>query len=134
MRNIMNIHVVLDESREVNGVNASACMIMFHGYVESELFTGKICPGGVDTQLQNSGEVRSLSARYILTGTDYTGATCSIFIENNGVVADDGIVTTPRIITDSVALAWLETARLVGHVVSEKTGICIVIEEEEQNE
>ncbi|HCE74419.1 MAG TPA: hypothetical protein DEP67_08350, partial [Lachnospiraceae bacterium] len=56
-------------------------------------------------------------ARYIMRGTDLSGRPCSIFIENNGMAAEDGrIRTVPRILTDSDALSYLETAELRGSV------------------
>jgi hypothetical protein len=59
-------------------------MILFHGDADCDNFHGKVLPGGVDTQVQYQGEKRSLSARYILEGTDIDGCSCRIFVENEG--------------------------------------------------
>lgn len=124
MQEILCLKIEFDESLEVHGQNGRARMICFHGEAESRLFRGKVMPGGVDTQIRGIGEVNRVSARYILAGKDYTGEDCRIFIENNGVDPENGesIQTQPRIITDSVALSWLENADLNG-TVSEINGI-----------
>ena len=48
-------------------------MIRFHGKVDSEIFEVEKQPGRVDTQKQIGNEPRTLSARYVLEGTDKTG-------------------------------------------------------------
>ena len=129
MREIMAIDVILDECLEVEGQGGKACMILFHGTCDCGLFHGRILPGGADTQKEKSGELRTLSARYILEGTDAEGNACRIFIENNGAVQKDGQITTkPLIYTDSKALAWLEQADLTGHVQPAEHGVRIGFE------
>ncbi len=116
---LFRIHVYLDEVNTVKSEKAEAAMILFHGKTESEFFKGEIINGGVDTQTQEEGKNRTLSARYILKGIDKDNELCSIFIENNGIIEKNGeIKTVPRIITDSKALKWLEDTPLRGSVAS----------------
>lgn len=128
-KEILTIEVVIDACEEVKGKTGEAAMILFSGSVDCEAFKGKILPGGVDTQKEWNGENRSLSARYILEGMDYTGNPCRIFIENNGVVdPKKGLeYTIPRILTDSDALAYLEKEELIGTITPSEQGITIHI-------
>lgn len=117
MEEIFKVHVVLDEVISVDGRNAQATMILFHGTFSGPCGEGRILPGGVDTQIQKNGEIRTLSARYILEGTDEAGKTYRLFVENNGICPpDQPIVTTPVIYTDYEPLQWLEEAELTGTV------------------
>lgn len=122
MREVLTIDVKLTGFHEVKGGAGAACMITFDGTASGPFFSGKILPGGVDTQKEYYGEPRSLSARYILEGTDDKGEKCSVFVENNGTVGKDGIRTVPKIFTDSVSLRWLETAQLSGTVEDAEPG------------
>ena len=74
-----------------------------------------VMPGGVDTQRMVNGHL-TLSARYMLEGTDADGNACRVFTENTGATDDPAppMTTTPVIFTDSPALQWLETAVLRG--------------------
>ena len=128
-KEILTIEVVIDACEEVKGKTGEAAMILFSGSVDCEAFKGKILPGGVDTQKEWNGENRSLSARYILEGMDYTGNPCRIFIENNGVMdPQKGLeYTIPRILTDSDALAYLEKEELIGTITPSEQGITIHI-------
>lgn len=84
--------------------------IHFEGNCDNEYFKGHVLAHGVDTQIITPGKFTSLSARYILSGYDYTGVKTNIFIENNGYIDSLNIMhTKPKIYTDSVALKWLET-------------------------
>lgn len=126
MKEIMRIHVILDSLEEVHGHRGSVVFIPFHGTAEGPCFNGSVLPGGVDTQIQPEGMQKTLSARYILEGTDSSGTPCRIFIENNGTVPVSGTLhTVPRIITDSKELAWLEDAKLSGTVSPENEGVLI---------
>jgi hypothetical protein len=84
-------------------------MIPFAGTVGGPLFTGIIEPCGVDTQVTNAADVRHMSARYMLTGKDYTGADCHIYVENNGWFTDGARprpwYSVPTLMTDSPSLA-----------------------------
>ena len=125
---VLTIDIIVTGMNEVKGTTGEACMILFEGNVDCKNFKGKVLPGGVDTQKQWYGESRSLSARYIIQGEDFTGEACSIFIENNGAFEMDGsIVTHPRILTNSKALAYLETADLTGTVTGTPKGVMIHI-------
>ena len=50
----------------------------------------------------------------MLTGNDFTGDSCSIFIENNAV--EGSAYSQPKIFTDSKNLAFLNTAELIGYL------------------
>ena len=124
---VLEIQVDIDDSIEVRGSNGSATMIRFHGKADCENFKGEILPGGVDTQKQIGNEPRTLSARYVLEGTDNTGTFCHIFIENNGTMSGGEMKTKPIILTDSAALKWLETADLYGTIGMRAGGVLISI-------
>lgn len=124
MKELLCLSIRIDQYIEMQGNTGRVRMICFHGEVKSELFEGKVMPGGVDTQIKEHGKDNYLSARYVLEGADYTGKSCRIFIENNGWDLENGdpIQTYPKILTDSAALAWLEEASLCG-TVRETDGI-----------
>ena len=126
---ILTIDVILDKFLEVKGGAGEACMILFHGSSDCANFKGTILPGGVDTQKQEKGKERTLSARYILEGKDCDGKDCHIFIENNGQILPDAgnepIHTKPLIYTDSEALKWMETADISGTVTGTEKGVLI---------
>lgn len=128
MREILRVDVILDQVQEVQGAGAKITMISFHGNFECELGTGKVLPGGVDTQIQRVGENNVLSARYILEGRDEKGGLFHIFIENNGVCKDgDPITTRPVVYTDAKALQWMEKEQLIGIVEGVENGVQIKI-------
>lgn len=126
---ILTIDVILDEVIEVKGGAGEAAMILFHGTSDCDNFKGTILPGGVDTQKQEKGKERTLSARYILEGKDCDGKDCQIFIENNGLIlpgtGPGPIHTKPLIYTDSEALRWMETADIEGTVTGTEKGVLI---------
>lgn len=116
----MTIHVILDQTQSVQGAGGQAVMILFHGTFTCSLGSGKVLPGGVDTQIGRLGQERTLSARYILEGQDRENRTFHIFVENNGVCGKNGgIKTTPVIITDAEELQWMEREKLTGTVESD---------------
>lgn len=115
MEEVLQVTVRLEETGEVEGTTGSVRMIAFTGEADGPYFKGKILPHGVDTQKAADGSLQ-LSARYMLEGTDCTGAPCRLFIENNGFENRRGIRTTPQVYTDSQALAWMEKAALTGSV------------------
>ena len=124
---VLCIHVVIDGTYTVKGHDRTANIVLFHGYADCANFCGQILPGAADTQYCG-GQGFTLSARYILEGTDSDGEGCRIFIENNGRMDDEGnIVTKPVVITDSKALSWLCTADLYGTVNDEDGGVRIDI-------
>ena len=123
---VLSIEVDIDESYSVTGGNGNATMIRFHGKSECENFKGEVLPGGVDTQKEIGGNARTLSARYILEGTDYKGNHCHIFIENNGIMEPGKEMRTkPIILTDSTHLKWMETADLYGTITGRAGGVLI---------
>lgn len=113
-KEVLTIKIDITGSNEVKGKTGTAVMISFNGTADCELFHGKTGSEGIDTQMEWYGSVRTLSARYVLEGIDYTGKECHIFVENNGEIIDGVITTAPKIFTDSEALAFLETAKLQG--------------------
>ena len=115
---VFDFHVVThpEQISEMVTVNGKVKIIPFDGFVESELFTGKILPGGADVQITNTAGVRHMHACYMFEGTDYTGTPCKIFVDNNGYFMRDcapkPFETTPTIMTDSKALEdYLHCAR-----------------------
>ena len=105
MKIFLRISVALDGHYEVrNEDGEDRTMLLFHGTADGDFFHGEILPGGVDTQVQKKGELRRLSARYILSGEDFNGDACRIF------------KTCPQLFTDSKALQFLEKMKLTGTV------------------
>ncbi len=119
MQEALLIDVILDQIETVKGAIGEATMIFFHGTFSCEAGTGRVLPGGVDTQIQKQGEKRRLSARYILEGTCKDGGLFRIFVENNGVCKEGLPLTTcPVIYTDREELQWMEREKLTGVVES----------------
>lgn len=133
MKELFKIHIDLQDTFEVQGNKGTAKMLLFNGSVTSELFTGIVLPGAVDTQIKKSGEKNTLSARYILDGVDSCEQRCQIFIQNDGIDLEDGecIKTTPFLLTNSENLKWIETLNVKGEVLGEKEGVVIRLYVEE---
>lgn len=112
---VLTISVQITGQDRVTGAAGDAGMVYFTGDADGEDFKGRILPGGVDTQRNIGGRI-TVSARYMLEGTDGDGTPCHIFIENNGEIdpSDGTARTVPTVVTDSPRLQWLETARLSG--------------------
>ncbi len=124
---VLQIEVSLDAFNTVKGQNGEATMILFHGNFSSDYGCGVVLPGGVDTQVEYKGQCRKLSARYILQGTDKAGKVFNIFVENNGECGGDmPFITTPKVLTDSSELAFLEKASLCGEVHSAGEGKVLI--------
>lgn len=130
---VLTVHVATDHPIYLeNGLGDSVFMIPFTGHATGKYFEGTVLPGGVDTQIMGRfGDRHTLSARYMLHGTDHTGKECDIYIENNGEIdpklTDVLFRTTPRIITNSEALAFLNNGLLAGEGVPSDTGVEIRI-------
>ncbi|OWA35815.1 hypothetical protein B9G55_07960 [Saccharibacillus sp. O16] len=130
---VLTVHVAIKTSIHLeNSLGDSVVMIPFDGHAEGKYFTGKVQEGGVDTQIiGRHGDRHSLSARYMLHGTDHTGQECDLFIENNGEIdpklTDVLFRTTPRIITNSQALAFLNNSLLAGEGLPSASGVEIRI-------
>lgn len=124
-REVLNIRVLCTGTESVTGCGAEVNMVLFEGTAEGPDFKGAVLPGGCDTQKRQDERV-ALSARYMLRGRDREGVACSVFVENNGVIdltAPSPVTSTiPRIVTDSAALRWLETAELSGEVSGDSEG------------
>lgn len=115
---------------ELSGELGNVRMIPFSGKAFGPLFRGIVEPCGVDTQITNQNDVRHMSARYMLTGTDHTGASCHIYIENNGWFTDGArpkpFRTVPSFYTDSAALApFLHRTHFVGEGARDESGLWI---------
>lgn len=114
-RELFTFYIDIGPSDEVNGNTGNASMIHFGGRGEGPNFNGTVVKDSVDARLQFKGQVQTLSARYILEGTDANGNPCKVYVENNGI-DDNGMVTEPTIITDCPDYAWIESAPLHGTV------------------
>ena len=110
--------------------NGEVAMIPFKGSASGPVFTGIVEPCGVDTQVVNAANVRHMSARYMLTGTDAEGRPAHIYIENNGWFDDaDSTMpfhTVPFFRTDSPYLApVLHRDGFIGEGCVEEDGLHI---------
>lgn len=125
---ILRIRVTVDGCHALDASPRAVRMLPFSGSCEGPLFRGVILPGGVDTQIDMAPGQGTLSARYMLEGTDAAGAACKLYIDNGAVVREGAeTVTHPRIMTDSAALKWLETAALTGRIEEKDGRLEIVI-------
>lgn len=68
MQEVLRIDVVLDRIETVQGAGGEVTMILFHGNFSCELGSGKVLPGGVDTQTQRWGEDKSLASEVHFRG------------------------------------------------------------------
>ena len=124
---ILRIKINVISSSEVTG-DVTVKMIGFTGTCDGEYFCGKVFPGGIDTQKLDRDGNGTLSARYMLDGTDCENRQCHIFIENNAVI-QNGIIghTSPEIITDSSVLNRLLQKKTYGTLYSNEAGLFISI-------
>ncbi len=120
---IMTLHITTHEAQVVAGAHAKVVMLPFSATASGEFFIGETVVPGIDTQHGDVSGYR-LSARYLLAGTDYTGTPCRLFIENNGS-HETGY--TPRIVTDSKALAFLEDATLTAQITCGNEGLVVTV-------
>jgi len=125
---ILKLHINITGGNTVKSAKGQINMVMFDGWCEG-VFNGKIMAGGVDTQvfLANTDKPGTLSARYMLEGTDQEGKACTMFIENNGIFGKEAVTTTPKIFTDSENLRYLEEADLYGTLEGQENGVLITI-------
>ena len=133
----MGKKLIFDISIEANGPMVhlkgeagEVLMVPFKGSVKSELFNGIVEPCGVDTQIVNAANVRHMSARYMLTGTDFTGAHCRIYVENDGWFPNGEHPkpwhSVPRFVTNSAALApILHCSAFIGEGLRQEDGLHI---------
>jgi hypothetical protein len=130
---ILTVAVTIDSGQisSLQGPGGEVLCIPFSGTVSGELFSGRVCPGAADVQRVNLSGVRHMCARYMLEGTDYTGASCRIFVENNGWFSrktEPGapFQTVPTFLTDSQALApYLHRNQFVGEGTPGPNGVTI---------
>ncbi|WP_248061954.1 DUF3237 family protein [Paenibacillus silvae] len=131
MEEMFTVHVQIKDTVQLeNKHGESVILITFGGHVTGAMFEGIVLEGGVDTQIiGKDGASHSLSARYMLKGQDYTGQQCEIYIENNGYIGKPQgtrlFRTSPRIITNSQALAYLNLEPLIGEGFSAAGGVDI---------
>ncbi|MEK4660865.1 DUF3237 family protein [Priestia sp. FSL H7-0729] len=133
LEELFTVHVNIERSFDLqNNEEDSVVMITFTGSVTGNYFEGIVLDGGVDTQIiGKNGDPHTLSARYMIQGKDYTGHACKIYIENNGNI-DKTLKTalfrtSPKMITDSKALSFLNSETLVGEGHSTESGVDIKI-------
>ena len=120
---IITINVTTYEAEMSEGKDSKVVMIPFSATASGEYFTGKTVANGVDTQITTKNGF-SLSARYMLEGTDRSGKQCRLFIENNGTSLDNCV---PKIYTDSKELSFLESARLTAEAECVEEGVVVRI-------
>ncbi len=129
-KELLTINVHLTTGSQVKSTEKAAKMLLFDGSCNCDLFKGTILPGGVDTQITSEGKT-TLSARYMLEGTDNAGSPCHIFIENNGTFEEGKELTArPKVITDSESLNFLENTNLISKIEGTEGGVIIHIFEE----
>ena len=127
---LLQIDVKCTEPQVVDGYTRKIVMVPFTGTTSGKYFTGKVVGTGIDTQKYPKDkdgndlyEAGTLSARYILEGTDFKGNPCSIFIENN--TGPEGWI--PTITTSSAALASWESEKLKSPVDPAEGGVVVKI-------
>ncbi|MDE6419391.1 MAG: hypothetical protein K2K87_02555 [Lachnospiraceae bacterium] len=120
---ILTVYVRTYAAEVLESHSTRVVMIPFDGEAVSEYFNGKTVCQGFDTQITKDG-IFSLSARYMLEGTDRNGKKCRLFIENNGTSMDN---CKPTIYTDSKALSFLESAELSSVAECAEDGVIIKI-------
>ncbi|WP_339261213.1 DUF3237 domain-containing protein [Paenibacillus sp. FSL R5-0713] len=133
LEELFTVHVNIEKTFDLqNSEGNSVVMITFTGRVTGKYFEGIVLDGGVDTQIiGKNGDPHTLSARYMLQGTDHTGDSCKIYIENNGNI-DKTLNTalfrtSPKMITDSKALSFLNHETFVGEGYPTESGVDIKI-------
>lgn len=120
---IMTITVTTHEAQTLEGQRSRVVMIPFSAEATGKYFNGKTVADGVDTQVSTIDGF-TLSARYMLEGTDRSGNKCKLFIENNGTSLEN---CKPKIYTDSEELAFLETAELMAKVECVENSVVVSI-------
>ena len=123
MEQLLEIQVICYEAISVKGGKKDIVMIPFGGEAHGSLFSGKIIGTGVDTQTIVNGKA-TLSARYMLWGSDAEGNPCRIYIENQGNW-EAGF--HPAIVTDSPLLREWEESELSATVEGAPGGVTVKI-------
>lgn len=122
---LLKLSVNVKGVQEVASPNATARMVLFDGICEGECFSGSILPGGVDTQIEYPDGSGTLSARYMIKGTDADGNPACLFVENSARLGESD--TAPHILTDQPSLRWLESEKLAGRIISDNGELIILI-------
>ncbi len=121
---ILTINVRCLEPMSVAGHTQNIVMVPFTGDASGDYFSGTVTGTGTDTQKTAKNGECTLSARYMLSGKDMSGADCKIFIENE--TRADGKLR-PMIVTDSEALAFLETSEFYSEIEPSDGGVTVRI-------
>lgn len=113
MKDILDINIIVTDVAEVQGEDSLVKMLAFNGMCDGEYFEGTVLPGGMDVQTIRPDGTGTVSARYMLAGKDAEGNDCKIYVDNTGVIDEAGNMrTTPKIVTDSKALFWMQKEAL----------------------
>lgn len=126
---VLKINVRVKGCSAMESDETRVYMLMFDGTCEGAYFNGTILDGGVDTQVHNDAlDIHTMSARYVMEGTDHEGKPCRIFVDNSASPrGEEKLITTPKIYTNSTALKWLETAKLQGELIAEGEKVTILV-------
>ena len=113
MRDIFDIRIDFENYSEMKNSEQIVKIISFGGICDSKYFQGKVMSGGTDVQILKKDGTGTVSARYILEGTDRSGARCKVYVANEGIIDIAGqMQTNPKILTDSRELSWLHTEKM----------------------
>lgn len=127
---MLSIDVECHEGLSVKGRDTEILMIPFSGNAFGDYFNGVIIGTGVDTQkFDVKSKEASLSARYMLQGTDKEGNACRIFIENS---RHDKEGWHPMIVTDSKCLCEWERMNMIATVDGTEKGVLVRIYGQEE--
>ncbi|MBQ4156992.1 MAG: DUF3237 family protein [Clostridia bacterium] len=133
MKRIFTVHVHIRDTHTLKSELGQINMIVFDGYADAPFFKGEILSGACDTQKYLSGQPGTLSARYMLKGTDDEGKETTLFIENNARLNSDGRwQTVPWIMTDNPRLQWLSQLQMKGEIEGTDGGVLIHFYTEEK--
>lgn len=122
---LLTIDVLCKEPVSVKGGDTEITMVPFTGKAHGECFNGETVGEGMDTQrLDRRTGKFTLSARYMLEGTDREGNRCRVFIDNS-TRGDGGL--HPAIVTDSPLLADRLNAPLTADVEGSDGGVTVRI-------
>lgn len=114
---VIEVSVVVDSCNRLEDSDVLVQQVGFHGTFWSIAGSGTILPGGVDTQVKLEDGPMTLSARYMMEGTDEAGNTFLIYVENNATMDAPGDnCTHPQVLTNCEKLKYLETADLMGEL------------------
>ncbi len=132
MKEILTLFIFVANSFQVADDTQTVNMVGFTGHAEGPYFTGRILPGGVDTQ-RYTAEGGSLSARYMLEGMDSMGDSCRVFIENSVTPGMPQGHTHPTLVTNSKALQQMTKGELTGRLTIQGDTIVIRIGRSEEH-